>query len=217
MMLPRAKTLARFAQEDFSTKDYSLTRSTPEDDMASKVKHRTATQNRLVAYAHPLRAAIFTILTERSASPAEMTRELGLERKDLSTVDYHTKKLVELDCAEVIGERKVGSLTEKSYKASERSLVETEEWDTLMADNPVLAEHFLGEFMQVQLDDYRLALTAGALGPDADFHITRTRRVLDAEGLAASLEAKERHRREQDEIERASAERRRARGIDASA
>jgi hypothetical protein len=184
--------------------------------MASKVKHRQATHNRLVAYSHPLRAAIFTILTERPASPSEMTRELGLERKDLPNVSHHTAKLVALDCAELVEEsKKPGCLPEKLYKATERSLIETEEWEQLAEDNLALAEHLLGEFMQIQIDDYILAIKAGTLGKDENFHITRTRRVLDAEGLARGMEISERYRREMDEVERESAERRKEDGTDA--
>jgi hypothetical protein len=196
-------------------KGYSQALDTFEgDEMASKVKGLSTTQKRLIAYSHPLRWKIFTILTERIASPAEMTRELGLERKDLSNVDHHTKRLVELDCAELVDERRVGSLTEKLYKASERALVETGEWEKLLEENPALAQHLLGQFMQVQLDDYTLAISEKTLGRDENFHMSRTRRVLDAEGLIEGMEVYERCRREMDEVERRSAERRSESGTD---
>ncbi len=183
--------------------------------MATKTESLTAKQKRLIAYAHPLREKIFTILTERSASPAEMTRELGLDRKDLSNVDHHTKRLVDLDCAELVAERRVGSLTEKVYKATDRALVETEEWEKLLEEDPGFAQYQLGRAMQVQLDDFLLAAKQGTIGKDGAFHMSRTRRVLDAEGLAEGLEVKERCRREMDEVERRSAERRREDGTDA--
>lgn len=184
--------------------------------MAVQTQELTAAQKRLLAYAHPLREKIFTILTERSASPAEMTRELGLERKDLSNVNHHTKYLVELDCAELVDERqRPGGPPEKIYKATDRALVETEEWEKLLAENPDFAQGQLGRAMQVQLDDFLLAIGAETIGEDGDFHMSRTRRVLDREGLVESLAAKERHRREQDEIERRSAERRSEGGGDA--
>jgi hypothetical protein len=183
--------------------------------MAVQTQGLTAAQKRLVAYAHPLREKLFTILTERSASPAEMTRELGLDRKDLSNVNHHTKYLVDLGCAEVVGERKVGTLTEKVYKATDRAIVETEEWDRLREEDPAFAMHVLGRGMQVLLDDFTDAAKAGTIGDDENFHLTRTRRVLDAEGLLEGLEVKERCRREMDAIEQRSAERRREDGADA--
>jgi hypothetical protein len=188
-----------------------------EDEMATNTQELTAAHKRLLGYAHPLREKIFTILTERSASPSEMTRELGLKRKDLSAVDHHTKRLVKLGCAEVVAERRVGNLPEKIYKATERALVETEEWDTLLEENPAFAMHVLGRGMQVQLDDFVLATKEKTIGEDGDFHLSRTRRVLDAEGLLEGLEIKERCREEMDEVERRSAERRSEGGHDAIA
>ncbi len=183
--------------------------------MATKTENLTAAQKRLLAYAHPLREKIFTILTERVASPAQMTRDMGLPREQISNVDYHTKKLVEFDCAEPVGERKAGSLTETLYKATDRALVETSEWEKLARDNPAFAEYQLGRAFQVQFDDGLLAFRAGTIGEDSAFHLTRTRRILDAEGYAAALELKERSLREMDEIEKQSAERRSESGNDA--
>lgn len=179
-------------------------------------RKRAAAENRLLAMAHPLRADVFKILTQREASPSEITHELGLPRKDLPNVSQHTRYLVKLGCAEEVGERRVkGKPPAKLYKATERSLIDTGEWEELLARDPALAEHLLGEFMQCQLDDYVLAIAAKTLGEDEDFHMTRTRRVLDAEGLQESLEIYERARNEMDEAERRSAERRREDGADA--
>lgn len=183
--------------------------------MPAQTKSLPITQKRLLAYAHPRRAEIFTILTTRIASPAEMTRELGLDRRELPNVDHHTKYLVELDCAELVEERRVGSLTEKLYKATERALVDTGEWESLLRENPGLAEHFLGKFMQVQLDDYTLAVKERTIGEDENFHMSRTRRVLDEEGMKEGMAVYERCRREMDEVERRSAERRSEIGVDA--
>lgn len=175
-----------------------------------------ADQKRLKALSHPLRIRLFVILTERTASPAEMTRELGLPRKDLVNVNYHTKKLVELDCAELVGVREGdGKPPEKLYKATERALVETGEWEELLEANPGLAEHLLGKFMQVQLDDYTLALKARTVGEDENFHMSRTRRMVDREGLLEMLEFLEQARAGMDLIEQRSAERRRTDGTDA--
>lgn len=184
--------------------------------MPVTAKSLPLTHKRLLAYAHPLREEIFTILTTRTASPAEITRELGLERKDLPNVTHHTKYLVELDCAELVEERQdTGSLPEKFYKATERALVDVGEWKILLEESPGLAEHVLGQTMQVQLADYILAVKERTIGDDENFHMSRTRRVLDAEGMKEGMEVYERCRREMDEVERRSAERRRNDGADA--
>lgn len=184
--------------------------------MPTSTKSLPLIQKRLRAYAHPLRAEIFTILGARTASPAEITRELGLERKDLPNVTHHTKYLVELDCAELVEERHVaGSLPEKFYKATERALVDVGEWEALREENPGLAEHVLGKSMQVQLDDYTLAIRKRTVGDDENFHMSRTRRVLDEEGMREGMAVYERCRREMDEVERRASERRRDDGTDA--
>lgn len=184
--------------------------------MPASAKSLPLTHKRLLAYAHPLREEIFTILTTRTASPAEIRRELGLERRDLSNVTHHTKYLVELDCAELVEEKQIaGSPPEKFYKATERALVDTGEWEILREQSPGLAEHLLGQGMQVQLDDYTLAVKKRTIGEDENFHMSRTRRVLDEEGLKEGMEVYERCRREMDEVERRSAERRREDGTDA--
>jgi hypothetical protein len=184
--------------------------------MPVSAKSLPLTHKRLLAYAHPLREEIFTILGTRTASPAEITRELNLERKDLPNVTHHTKYLVELDCAELVEERQeAGSLPEKFYRATERALVDLGEWEILREKTPGLAEHLVGRFMQVQLADYILAIKKRTIGDDQNFHMSRTPRVLDAEGMKEGMEVYERCRCEMDDVERRSAERRREDGTDA--
>src|SRR3954469_23324963 len=184
--------------------------------MPASVKSLPLTHKRLLAYAHPRREEIFTILTTRTASPSEITRELGLGRKDLPNVTHHTKYLVDLDCAELVEERQgAGILPEKFYRASERALVDVREWKILREETPGLAEHLIGRFMQVQLADYILAVRKRTIGDDENFHMSRTRRVLDVDGMKEGTEVYERCRREMDEVERRSAERRREDGADA--
>jgi hypothetical protein len=175
----------------------------------------TPAHKRLLAYAHPLRERIFTRLTEESASPSQLTRALGLARRDLPNVANHVKKLVDLDCAELVDERTDGPLPEKVYKATARALVETAEWEDLRRENPAFAEYQVSRAMQVQIDDFVLASRGETVGDDENFHLTRTRRVLDAPGLLEALAEKERSRRAMDEIERRSAERRSQSGEDA--
>jgi Helix-turn-helix domain len=180
------------------------------------VQARTANENRLLAMAHSLRADAFKVLTEREATASEIRRELRLPPEELANVNYHVKQLVELGCAEVVGERRErGRRPATIYKATERSIIEVGEWERLKDENPALAGHFLVEFMQVQLDDYTLALEAGTVGDDEHFHMTRTRRVLDAPGLLEHLELLEETRRREDDIERRAAERRAEDGSDA--
>ncbi len=169
--------------------------------MSTKTQRRKATENRIKAMSHPLRAAILRLLTERTASPAEMARELD---EELSNVSYHTKQLVEFECAELISTRPVRGALEHFYRATERHLIDTEEWEEL---DPVIAEDITCEIVQQMLDDFVASTRAKVVGADKDFHLTRTPLLLDQEGLQEALEAQERLRLEMLEIQTRSAAR----------
>jgi DNA-binding transcriptional ArsR family regulator len=169
--------------------------------MSTKTQRRKATENRIKAMSHPLRATILRILVERTASPAEMARELD---EELSNVSYHTKQLVEFECAELVSTRPVRGALEHFYRATERHLLVMEEWEEL---DPIMAEDLVCEFMQKILDDFVASARAGIVGSDENFHLTRTPLVLDGEGLQEALEVHERARLEILEIEARSAAR----------
>jgi DNA-binding transcriptional ArsR family regulator len=169
--------------------------------MSTKTQRRKATENRIKAMSHPLRAEILRILTERTASPAEMARELD---EELSNVSYHAKQLVEFECAELVSTRPVRGALEHFYRATERHLIDTEAWEEL---DPVMAEDLVCEFMQKILDDFVASARASIIGSDENFHLTRTLLHLDEEGLKEALEAHERARLEILEIQSRSAAR----------
>lgn len=169
--------------------------------MSTKTQRRKATENRIKAMSHPLRASILRTLTERTASPAEMARELD---EELSNVSYHTKQLVEFECAELVSTRPVRGALEHFYRATERHLIDTEEWDEL---DPVMAEDLLCDIVQKKLDDFVASRRAGIIGADEHFHLTRTLMVLDEQGMEEALEAHERARLEIAEIQARSAAR----------
>jgi DNA-binding transcriptional ArsR family regulator len=169
--------------------------------MSTKAERRKATENRIKAMSHPVRAAILRILADRTASPAEMARELD---EELSNVSYHTKQLVEFECAELVSTRPVRGALEHFYRATERHLIDTENFEEL---DPVMAEDILCEAQQKMLDDFVGSMRASMIGADKHFHLTRTPLVLDQEGLQEALEAHERTRLELMEIESRSASR----------
>ena len=169
--------------------------------MSTKTQRRKATENRIKAMSHPLRASVLRILADRTASPAEMARELD---EELSNVSYHTKQLVDFECAELVSTRPVRGALEHFYRATERHLIDVEEWEEL---DPLVAENILCEIMQKMLDDFVDSARAGVIGADDKFHLTRTPLVLDQEGLREALEAHERAREELLEIEARSAAR----------
>lgn len=169
--------------------------------MANRAGRRAARQNRLIALSNPLRAEILRILVERPASPVEMARELGVPTPNVS---HHAKRLVELDCAELVEEEKVQGAMKHIYRATERVLVETDEWNEM---HPIEARSFLAVSMQAVIDDFVASEREQTVSGDADFHLSRTPMVLDQRGLEEGLEIIEAARLAMAEVERRSAER----------
>jgi DNA-binding transcriptional ArsR family regulator len=153
--------------------------------MATKAEVRLTSENRFKAMAHPLRAKLLLILNERVASPKEMAEELG---KDTPTVSYHAKRLVKLQCAELVEQRPVRGAVEHFYRATERHLVDLGEWEDLPT---LIKEMRVGEFMQKQIDDFVASVKAGMIGSDERFHLTRTPNVMDQQGFDEALEIQE--------------------------
>jgi DNA-binding transcriptional ArsR family regulator len=169
--------------------------------LANRAGRRAARENRLIALSNPLRAEILRILVERPASPVEMARELGVPTPNVS---HHAKRLVELDCAELVEEEKVQGAMKHIYRATERVLVDTSEWSEM---HPVEAQSFNAVTMQAMIDDFVAAERAQTVGGDPDFHLSRTPIALDQQGLEESLDICECARLALAEVERRSAER----------
>lgn len=174
--------------------------------MATRVQRRQATQNRIKAMSHPLRAEAFRLIRDRGPlSPAEVARVLEADLKDVS---YHVRKLSEFDCVEEVGNRQVRGAVEHFYRATEQHMVDTEEWGELAAAEPQMAEALTDEFMQGIVDDYTASRRAAVVALDEEFWIVRTPLVLDPEGVREALEASESYQDEMTEIAARSAERR---------
>lgn len=77
---------------------------------------------------HPLRTEILAILSDTCASPSEMADMLG---EELSNVSYHTKRLFELECIEVVDKQQVRGAVKTRYRATMRMLLNGEDWDRL--------------------------------------------------------------------------------------
>ena len=152
--------------------------------MATKAARRQANENRLKAMQHPLRRAILLLLVEKGvSSPVEMARVLG---DDTRSVTYHVKRLVDLDCAELVREEKVRGAIKHYYRATDRHLVDTDEWEDL---DPALRDGVLADVMQPTVDDFTASVQAGILGSDNRFHVTRTPLTLDQAGFGEALAA----------------------------
>lgn len=148
-------------------------------------KRREAEQNRLEAMRNPLRSEIFRILVEGPSSPSKIGRMLKLPTGNIT---YHIKRLVKLGCAELIEEKPSNGSIEHIYRAIERHLVETDEWEDLP---PQMKEHQVGGYVQATLDDMVAGLKAGTLGTHKRFHLTQTRILVDEQGMDEALEIQE--------------------------
>jgi len=164
-------------------------------------RRRQDSERLMKAMSHPLRAAILGILNERTASPAELAREL---EDHLHNVSYHTKRLEQLGCIELVKERQVRGAVEHFYRATTRALIDTSDWESL---DPVVKEDLVGQIMQAVIDDFTASAKAKVIGADKDFWFTRTPLVLDDEGLQEAKEIQKRAFEEMQEAEARSAER----------
>lgn len=119
-----------------------------ETDAPRPDRREVARTNRITAMSHPLRARILRVLFEREVmSPAELSRQLHAK---LSDVSYHVRALVKLGCAEEVGTRPVRGALEHFYRAIERPLIDTDEFEDL---DPLVAEDLLCQAVQRILDD----------------------------------------------------------------
>jgi DNA-binding transcriptional ArsR family regulator len=169
--------------------------------MATKTTRRTAAQNRLVAMSHPLRAQVLNVLNERVASPKEIADQLG---EPIPNVSHHAKRLVQLGCAELVDKRQVRGAIEHFYRAIEQTYIDAEQWNEL---DPLVAENFNCAVMQSGLDDFVSSVKAQMIGSDERFELSRTRVLLDHQGMTEALEIHERARLEITEAQARSADR----------
>jgi hypothetical protein len=161
--------------------------------------------NRIRAMSHPVRAQALRLLVERGKmSPKEIADEIG---EATPNVSYHCRQLVVYDCAEMVEERPVPGkgAVEHFYIATDRHFLGTEDWDAV---DPMVGEGIIDENAKAIFGDYSASRTAGIIGSDSEFHLTRTPLILDDQGVKESLENSERWRLEQSEIEARSAARR---------
>lgn len=155
--------------------------------MATKAQRRQATQNRMKAMSHPLRAEAFRLIRDRGPlSPAEASREL---EADLKEVSYHIRKLREFGCVEEVDHRQVRGAVEHFYRATDEHMIDTEEWGELAELEPTMAEALTDEFMQGIVDDYTCSRQAAIVALDEEFWIVRTPLILDPEGMKEAMEA----------------------------
>jgi hypothetical protein len=171
--------------------------------MARTTKERTKIESTLSAIvAHPIRLQCFVALTERVASPNELSAELRL---NLSDVAYHVRKLAEIGVIELVDERKgLRGSNEHFYTAVKRPYSSDAEWEEM---NPEERNNATRYTLQLHFADAALALNAGTFDSRTNRCLIRVALNVDEEGFDELNKLEERHYEERLEIEARSAER----------
>jgi DNA-binding transcriptional ArsR family regulator len=125
-----------------------------------------------------VRTECLTILAQRVASPGELSKILD---HDLSNVSYHVRVLVELGLVELVSEESVRGAVAHFYRAVERPLVSSTEWEQM----PLEVRKAMSAYgWDSLIKDATEAIEKGTFDNRSDRHLTRTSLLLDAEGFA---------------------------------
>jgi DNA-binding transcriptional ArsR family regulator len=125
---------------------------------------------------HPLRIKMLSILGQRSASPREMSRELG---EELSNVSYHARALKRDGLAEIVHEEPVRGAVQHFYRATDRPVLGADDWQKLDPEvRRAALEYGVGRIYA----DATVALHAGTVDRREGGHLSRTPLVVDEEG-----------------------------------
>lgn len=125
---------------------------------------------------HPIRVKALTILTERIASPKEISEQIDMP---LSNVSYHVRVLDELGLIEIMEEESVRGSVAHFYKAVERPLIDNPDWERL---DPKVRSAFSGYVIETLMSDAAKALATGIFDSRKDRHLSRTPLLLDEKG-----------------------------------
>jgi DNA-binding transcriptional ArsR family regulator len=135
---------------------------------------------------HPVRVKALTILTERTASPKEISELIDAP---LSNVSYHVRVLDELGLIEIREEENVRGSVAHFYRAVERPLIDNPDWEKLDAN---VRSAFSGYVIETLMSDAAGSLTAGVFDRREDRHLSRTPVLLDDRAFrkVAEIQAK---------------------------
>jgi len=138
---------------------------------------RPAHEKLVKGLSHPIRTECLTILSDRTASPRQLSELLD---HDLSNVSYHVRVLEELGLIELVGEESVRGAVAHFYKAVERPLASAAEWEQLPHE---VKRAFSAHSWDALLKSVTLAIDKGTFDSRPDRHLTRTPLLLDSEGF----------------------------------
>lgn len=126
--------------------------------------------------AHPLRSRCLTILTERTASPAELSRQLLVE---VSKVSYHVRQLEKMGAVELVETRPVRGAVEHFYRAIQRPLVDDEGYKDLTCEERTEIGR---QVVQLTMADVETSMKEEVFGRRFDHHVSRVPVIVDERG-----------------------------------
>jgi DNA-binding transcriptional ArsR family regulator len=129
------------------------------------------------ALSHPLRPRLLQILSERVASPKEMSDVLG---EPLGTVSYHTSILHRAGCIELVSTAQRRGATEHYYRAIVRPFLTDDQWRALP---PTVRREVAGRTLEQVFGEASAASAAGGFDR-AGAHVDRMVLDLDEQGWA---------------------------------
>lgn len=144
--------------------------------MAALKQSRVPVSSIAVIVGHPLRAACWTVLAERVASPNELTNLVG---DSLGNVSYHVKVLKDAGMIELVDTAPRRGALEHFYRAIERPNASDEE---TAARSPEERTEFARYIGQRSFADYATALQAGTFGKRSDHYAWRMPMLVDEAG-----------------------------------
>lgn len=153
------------------------------------------------ALAHPTRVQILAVLSHRTISPAEFSREYG---QSLSDVAYHFRKLEKLECAEIVRTVPVRGSTQHFYAGTRRPLLDDRAWRQLPKS---IQPGISGAAIQDLFSRFAEAVRAGTFDARDDRHLTWTPLAVDQQGWEEMVQLLWNTMKEGDEIAVRSAER----------
>jgi DNA-binding transcriptional ArsR family regulator len=151
--------------------------------------------------AHPLRTQCLTILSDRTASPNELAKDLG---EDVGNVSYHVKQLLKMEVIELVRERPVRGAVEHFYRAIKRPLISDEEYANLTVEERLRFARFV---LQFSVADAAVAVDSKTFARRPNHHVTRLPVTVDEEGWKELSEIYAETFQRAIEVEAASAER----------
>ncbi len=127
---------------------------------------------------HPLQLRCLTVLTEREASPKILAPLVG--EPVVKNVSYHVRKLEERGLVEEVRTEKVRGAVEHFFKAVERPIITTEEWERM---SPAERQETSLYAICLINGDFGQAVEAGTIDECLERHLTRTPMCLDEQGF----------------------------------